>query len=267
MGVRGSWLRLAARTRRPDLARPDWAVYALILFFSLVQQVGRTTLDTRVELSERPTSFLAGGFSLWHGSTNFGELLNQAYGYLFPQGPFFVLVELSGMPPWVGQRLWCALVLLVAYEGARRCARVLGFEGRRRLAGRPRLHVQPATARARSASSAPRPARCGAAVGRAADPAVRPRALGPVRAAVLSGAAVVCMGGVNAVEVIGSLPMPLLVAVLGDLAAPGAGPLPARGGAARSPWPAPGGCCRCSPWAGSARPSTSTSRARATPPV
>ena len=38
-------------------------------------------------------------------------------------------------------------------------------------------------------------------------------AIGPVRAAVLSGAAVVCMGGVNAVEVIGSLPMPLLIAL------------------------------------------------------
>ena len=41
---------------------------------------------------------------------------------------------------------------------------------------------------------------------------VRAGAIGPVRAAVLSGAAVVCMGGVNAVEVIGSLPMPLLIA-------------------------------------------------------
>ena len=44
-------------------------------------------------------------------------------------------------------------------------------------------------------------------------------------------------------------------------------PASCSGGAARSPWPAPGGCCRCSPWAGSARPSTSTSRARATRPV
>ncbi len=197
-------------------ARPgpvDWAVYALIVFFSLVQQVGRTTLDTRVELSERPTSFLAGGFSLWHGSTNSGELLNQAYGYLFPQGPFFVLVELSGMPAWVGQRLWCAFVLLVAYEGARRCARVLGFEGgAASLAGlvytfSPRLL---GTVGVISAETLP-----GAVLPWVVLPVLlcARGALGPVRAAVLSGAAVVCMGGVNAVEVIGSLPMPLLIAV------------------------------------------------------
>jgi hypothetical protein len=123
---RGVQRFVASSDSTPGSARPrpaDWAVYALIVFFSMVQEVGRTTLDTRVELAERPTSFLEGGFSLWHQSTNFGELLNQAYGYLFPQGPFFVLVELSGMPPWIGQRLWCALVVLVAFEGARRCAR------------------------------------------------------------------------------------------------------------------------------------------------
>ncbi len=191
----------------------DWAVYALIAFFSLIQDAGRTTLDTRVELSERPTSFLAGGFQLWHDSTNFGELLNQAYGYIFPQGAFFVLVELSGMPPWVGQRLWCALVLLAAYEGARRCAKALGFEATpATLAGlvfafSPRML---GTVGVISAESLP---------GAMLPWAVLPILLGargqlrPARAAILSGAAVVCMGGVNAVEVIGSLPMPMLFAL------------------------------------------------------
>ena len=207
---------MASSDSAPRSARPgpaDWAVYALVVFFSVVQEVGRTTLDTRVELSERPTSFLEGGFSLWHGSTNFGELLNQAYGYLFPQGPFFVLVELVGMAPWVGQRLWSALVLLVAFEGARRCARVLGFEsGATTLAGlvfafSPRLL---GTVGVISAESLP-----GAVLPWVVLPLLLGArgAIGPVRAAVLSGAAVVCMGGVNAVEVIGSLPMPLLIAV------------------------------------------------------
>lgn len=207
---------MASSDIAPQPVRPgpaDWAAYALILFFSLVQQVGRTTLDTRVELSERPGSFLAGGFSLWHGSTNFGELLNQAYGYLFPQGPFFVLVELSGMPPWLGQRFWCALVLLVAYEGVRRCACVLGFGGGpASLAGlvftfSPRLL---GTVGVISAETLP-----GAVLPWVVLPILlcARGAMGPVRGAVLSGAAVVCMGGVNAVEVIGSLPMPLLVAV------------------------------------------------------
>lgn len=190
----------------------DWAVYALILFFSMIQEFGRTTLDTRIELTERPASFLAGAFTLWHDTTNFGELLNQAYGYLFPQGAFFVLVEWSGLPPWVGQRLWTALVLIVAFEGARRCARVLGLSSHpATLAGlvfamSPRML---GTVGVISAESLP-----GAVLPWVVLPillAARGR-IGHVRAAVLSAAAVVCMGGVNAVEVIGSLPMPLLLA-------------------------------------------------------
>ena len=59
----------------------------------LIQQPGKATYDTRAELTERPGSFLSGAFTLWHPESNFGEFQNQAYGYLFPQGAWFVVTD------------------------------------------------------------------------------------------------------------------------------------------------------------------------------
>src|SRR5215217_7876895 len=92
-------------------------LYAVVAFVMLIQQPGATTYDTRAELTERPGSFLSGAFTLWHPESNFGEFQNQAYGYLFPQGSWFVLADTLGMPGWVNQRLWSALLLIVACEG------------------------------------------------------------------------------------------------------------------------------------------------------
>ena len=69
-----------------------------------------------------------GAFTLWHPESNLGEFQNQAYGYLFPQGTWSVLGP-AGRPDWVSQRLWSALVLVVACEGARRVARAVGLPG------------------------------------------------------------------------------------------------------------------------------------------
>ena len=59
-------------------------------------------------------------FHLWSADAGFGGVGNQTYGFLFPMGPFFALGDLAGIPDWLTQRLWCGLVLVVAYEGARR---------------------------------------------------------------------------------------------------------------------------------------------------
>ncbi|CAN5622012.1 alpha-(1-_3)-arabinofuranosyltransferase [soil metagenome] len=190
-------------------------LYVFFVAVSLLQQPGLTTYDTRAELTQRPLGFLGEAFTLWHPESNFGEFQNQAYGYLFPQGAWFALADVLHAPDWVAQRLWSALVLIVACEGARRVARVVGFA--------------PTTALGAGLVFAFSPRLLGTVsviTGESLPGAVMPWVLLPVllalrgrsgwaRAAVLSGAAVVCMGGVNAVEDIGSLPLVAIVVVWG----------------------------------------------------
>ena len=100
-------------------------VAALLMLMSFLQRPGETTFDTKFDLSADPGAFLERALRLWNPQLSFGELQNQAYGYLFPQGPFFWLGELVGLPDWVVQRLWSGLILVVAYDGARRLFRAV----------------------------------------------------------------------------------------------------------------------------------------------
>jgi arabinofuranan 3-O-arabinosyltransferase len=102
-------------------------VYAVLLAAALLEKVGKTTSDTKTPLIEAPGAFLRSVVHLWNADTSLGEIQNQAYGYLFPQGPFFLLGELASVPPWVTERLWAVLVLAIGCEGARLVARAMGL--------------------------------------------------------------------------------------------------------------------------------------------
>jgi arabinofuranan 3-O-arabinosyltransferase len=190
-------------------------LYVLITFFMLIQQPGKATYDTRAELTERPGSFLSGAFTLWHPESNLGEFQNQAYGYLFPQGTWFVVTDTLSVSPWISQRLWSALILIVACEGARRVGRAIGLSSLPALlvgvvfAFSPRLLGTVAVQTGESLPGAVMPWLVLAVLlhlqGR----------LSPLRTAALSGAAVVCMGGVNAVETAACLPLAMILVVWG----------------------------------------------------
>ncbi|GIH06269.1 hypothetical protein Rhe02_43360 [Rhizocola hellebori] len=93
------------------------AVCALLTALAFVQEPGRITADTKIDLLVNPSGWLTRAMTLWNPVANFGEVQNQAYGYLWPMGPFFAVGQWISLPPWVVQRLWWALLLCVAYTG------------------------------------------------------------------------------------------------------------------------------------------------------
>ena len=178
---------------------------------ALSQSPGRVLADTKLDMAVDPLAFLGRALQLWDAEGFAGQVQNQAYGYLFPMGPFFALGDVVGLPPWIVQRLWLALLLCTAFLGVVALARRLGIG-------------TPATALVAGVAYALAP-RVITALGETSVeivplavapwvlvPLVRGRraARSPRRAAALSGLAVVCAGGVNAVAAARSLPLPVL---------------------------------------------------------
>jgi arabinofuranan 3-O-arabinosyltransferase len=196
-----------APRRRPD--RYLTAAGALLLVvLAFLQRPGRTTFDTKLDLAENPIGFMARALHLWNPQATSGELQQQAYGYLFPMGPFFAAGDLLGVPPWITQRAWCAVLFLAAYAGVLLLARALRIgTGPSRvvaalayaLAPRMLTEIGPLSSEMLPAAALPW----------VLLPLVTARRTGsPRRAAALSALAVVCMGGINAAAVVMVLVLP-----------------------------------------------------------
>ncbi|RBY97735.1 DUF3367 domain-containing protein [Blastococcus sp. TF02-8] len=177
---------------------------------ALSQAPGRLVADTKLDLAVDPLAFLGRALGLWDAEGFAGQVQNQAYGYLFPMGPFFALGHALGMPMWLVQRLWWAFLLCAAFLGAVLLVRRLRI-------GTPAAAVVAGLAYA----LAPRMIGVLGAVSIEVLPmALAPWVLLPLvgadrsgsarRAALLSGVAVFCVGGVNAVATAAVLPLPAL---------------------------------------------------------
>lgn len=195
-------------------------VWLLLVGSAFRGPLGEASFDTKSDLVVDAGRFLRRSLHLWNDQASFGELQNQAYGYLFPQGAFAWLGQLVGLPAWLVQRLWVAVLLVVAYEGVRRL--FLQIQGDRVGTG-----AQFAAALAGLAYvAAPRIGGiAGVLSSEVNPPALLPWAVLAVaaysagrisaRTAGLSiGVAVLAMGGVNAVAVVACLPL-LVIAVVG----------------------------------------------------
>jgi len=116
-----------------------WLVTAVALALSIASSPGEISPDTKLDLTANPLRFLSRATNLWNSELPFGQAQNQAYGYLFPHGTFFLAGHLLGLPGWLTQRLWWALLLTVGFWGLLRVAEALGI-------GSPTSRVIAATA-------------------------------------------------------------------------------------------------------------------------
>jgi arabinofuranan 3-O-arabinosyltransferase len=98
----------------------------LLALLPFVTAPGNIIADSKLDLSVNPIGYLARAFSLWDPQ-QFGQLQNQANGYLFPMGPFFAFGRLAAVPAWITQRLWISAVLIAAFLGTERLAGRLGI--------------------------------------------------------------------------------------------------------------------------------------------
>lgn len=194
----------------PDRSRFGWRLAAacvLLTGLAMIQSAGLVVADTKLDLAISPLDFLRRAGHLWDAEGAFGQLQNQAYGYLWPMGPFHVAGHLVDLPAWVVQRLWMALVLCVAFVGAAKVARALGVRSDLAcivaafafaLSPRMLTVLGPSSIEVWPSAVAPwvlLPLIIGSRRG------------SPVRAAALAGLAVAMVGGVNAAATAAVLPL------------------------------------------------------------
>lgn len=125
-------LRIRAHATHPlNTHAIVWLVLAAAIF---TQPVGLIAADTKHDLTADPAGFLAAATHAWTDVFPLGQLQNQAYGYLFPQGLFFLFADAIPdwlLPTWMAQRLWWTIVAGVGFSGFYRlCQCVVPGSGR-----------------------------------------------------------------------------------------------------------------------------------------
>ncbi len=99
---------------------PSWPtlVLAAIAYVPLLlTQPGKIGADTKAYLYLDPARMLRRAVSMWDPAIGMGTVTHQNIGYLYPQGLFYWLAQVAGLPDWVAQRLWTGSILFGAGAG------------------------------------------------------------------------------------------------------------------------------------------------------
>ena len=198
-----------------DVPRSVWrmrivAVCLGLTALAFLQDPGLMAIDTKVDLVVDPAGWLGRALHVWDPNGTFGQLQNQAYGYLWPMGSFFLAGKLLAFPAWVIQRLWWAVIMTVAFTGVVKLGEKLGIgtPWARIIAGvafalSPRLITELGPISVEAWPSALAPWVLVPLIGLAPGTPLR-------RAVTRSALVVACAGGVNATAVLAVVPLALI---------------------------------------------------------
>jgi arabinofuranan 3-O-arabinosyltransferase len=188
----------------------ELAVCVVLTALAFLQSPGKIVPDSKIDLALNPSGWLERALHLWEPAGAFGQLQNQAYGYLWPMGPFFAAGSGLGIPAWGVQRLWWALIMCVAFLGMVRLAAALGIgtPASRLLGGvvfalTPRFLTEMGAHSVEVWPSAVAPWVVLPLIGLAKGASLR-------RSVALSALAVATAGGVNATAVFAVVPLAVL---------------------------------------------------------
>ncbi|MCS4492029.1 DUF3367 domain-containing protein [Corynebacterium sp. ES2715-CONJ3] len=92
--------------------------FVTCLLIVSLQPPGLISADTKMDLLINPGQFLSHAFNLYTDRFTFGQLQNQAYGYFFPHGAFFLLGSVLNIPLVIVERSWWLIVLFTGYLGS-----------------------------------------------------------------------------------------------------------------------------------------------------
>ena len=186
------------------------AVSVVLMAACFSQDAGRLVRGTSLTLAVNPTELMGRALHLWRPGFQFGQVADQAFGYLFPVGPLFVVGHWLHIPAWCLERLWLGVIFVAAFWGLIRLTEAMSIGTRwARVAGGLAYCLAPALIVQGGNPAGMMPA---AMLPWIMLPLVRCSVEGgsPRRAAAWSGVAVALMGGINAAATLAVLPAPLL---------------------------------------------------------
>ncbi|MCK9921706.1 alpha-(1-_3)-arabinofuranosyltransferase family protein [Frankia sp. AgPm24] len=99
---------------------PSWppVVLAAVVYLPLLATApGKIGADTKAYLYLDPGRMLRRAVSMWDPAIGMGTVTHQNIGYLYPQGLFYWVAQVVGLPDWVAQRLWTGSILFGAGAG------------------------------------------------------------------------------------------------------------------------------------------------------